>query len=294
MPSLIDLRRRVRSVKNTKQITSAMKMVSAAKLRRAQDAVLSARPYSTLLADMIASIVSRAGDNEALLSNPLLEAREEKRVLAVVVSAEKGLCGAFNSNVFRATREFLEARPGAEVELELVGKKGADYYAKRKTPIAGSHRDVLTKRVDIAFARDLAQRATKRFLDGEIDAVYLLYNRFKGAMAQTVATEKLLPISADVAAEEESGGPNLDYLIEPDAESVFAMLLPRFVETRAYQAMLESAAAEHASRMTAMDAATRNAGEMIDQLTLHLNRVRQASITNEIIEIVGGASALES
>jgi F-type H+-transporting ATPase subunit gamma len=288
MPSLIDLRRRIRSVRNTQQITKAMKMVSAARLRRAQESALEGRPYSRMLREMLASVLGKLAEDSPVRQHPLLESREEKRILLVVLAGEKGLCGAFNSNVFRTARSFLVQHSAVRVELDLLGKKARDFYRRRPVEIGGQWVGVLNK-VEFAAAREVAGRIIQRFTEREIDAVYLLYNEFKSVLTQRVALQRLLPV------ETEQAGPAraVDYIYEQPPERIFRTLLPKFVEINVYQAMLESAASEHAARMTAMDAATRNAGEVIEKLTLHLNRVRQASITNDLIEVVSGAAALE-
>ncbi len=288
MPSLIDLRRRRRSVQNTRQITKAMKMVSAAKLRRAQENALAARPHATLLREMMASILANEPEDSAALDHPLLERREEKRVSLLLLSGDKGLCGAFNGNILRASQRFLKEREGKQIELELIGKRGLDHYRRRDIAISGEWANVF-QRVELETARKISAKAMERFTNKEVDSVYLLYNDFKSVLTQQVVLRRLLP--AEMPAAEESTA--TEYIYEQPAAEIFRNLLPKYVETNIYQAMLESGAAEHAARMTAMDSATRNAEEMIEKLTLHLNRVRQASITKELIEIVSGAAALE-
>ena len=285
MPSLIDLRRRIRSVKNTQQITKAMKMISAAKLRRSQEAVSHARPYADLLREMLSSVLG--GADPETVAHPLLARREPKRILLLVMAGEKGMAGAFNTNIFKAARPFLDEHAGAAVELEVLGKKARDFYVKRSWPIAGEWINVFSK-VDVDVAHQVAAKVIERYANEEIDAVYVLYNKFVTAMSQKPTLQQILPFEA-----EESDGPAPDYIYEQPPEQIFAAALPRYVEVQVHQAMLESSASEHSARMAAMDAATRNAGEMIDNLTLHLNRVRQASITTEIIEVVSGAAALE-
>lgn len=289
MPSLIDLRRRIRSVNNTQQITKAMKMVSAAKLRRAQQAVVNARPYAALLGDMLGSILSQAGEGSAAAGHPLLAKREVKRVLLLFLAGDKGLCGAFNSNVIKASRKFLDENDGKQVELGLLGRKAVDYYSRRSHPILGKW-DLVFKNVEYAVAQEIAEKAMQRFNNGEVDAVYILYNRFKNVLTQEITLLPLLPVAA---RQDKRSSASVDYEYEQPPEQLFADLLPKHVVTQVHQSMLDSAAAEHAARMTAMDSATRNAGEVLEKLTLRLNRVRQASITTEIIEIVSGASALE-
>ena len=289
MPNLIDLRRRIRSVKNTQQITSAMKMVAAAKLRRAQDKVIAARPYSLLLQELLSSVLHHLPEGSPVLDHPLLARREPNRIALVLLSGDKGLCGAFNSNVIRAGKRFLDEHAGAEVELQLVGRKGRDYYRRRKCTITGEWINLFNRPIEFAAASKIADGLIERYTDAAIDAVYLAYNEFKSALSQKVMLQPLLPVRTP---EGESSGA-AEYIYQQPPEEIFRSLLPKYVRMSVYQAMLESAAAEHAARMTAMDSATRNAGEMIEKLTLFLNRVRQASITNELIEVVSGAQALE-
>ena len=284
MPSLIDIRRRIRSVKSTQQITKAMKMVSAARLRRAQDRVIAARPYAALIRDMLASVAARLPRTDRP-AHPLLERLEENRILLLLLTGDRGLAGAFNTNLIKASQAFLSEHSGVRVELELVGRKGRDFYVRRKVPISGEHVGVFAK-VEHAAAKGIAQKAIQRFVAGEVDAVYLIYNEFKSILSQKLVVDKILPLSAPDSEQA------VDYLHEEPLDEILASLLPRYVEVQVYRAMLESAAAEYAARMTAMDAATTNAGEMIDKLTLFMNRVRQASITREIIEVVSGAAAI--
>lgn len=288
MPSLIDLRRRIRSVQNTEQITKAMKMVSAAKLRRAQQAVVNARPYATLLESMIGSVLAHGGEDAAIASNPLLEQRACRSLRLLVLGGEKGLCGSFNSNVFKAGVQFAEDRSDQSLEYELLGRKAVEFYAKRGQRISGSWEHVFAQ-VEYATAEAVASNAMQSFLNGGVDEVWILYNRFENVLQQDTTLEKLLPIAPPQATGSGLGG----YEYEQPPEQLLGTLLPKQVVTRVHLAMLDSAAAEHAARMTAMDSATRNAGEVLEKLRLHLNRVRQASITTEIIEIVSGATALE-
>ena len=291
MPSLIDLRRRIRSVQNTEQITKAMKMVSAAKLRRAQHAVLNARPYADLLEEMIGSVLAHAEEDEPAFADPLLECRPCRNLRLLVLSGEKGLCGSFNSNLFKASRQFLEERSDQGIELELLGKKAVDFYSRRGPTVSGAWPDVLGK-VEHGTAARIAQGAMQCFQDGAVDEVWILYNRFKNVLVQETTLAQLLPILPPATAGGGDGdGSGYDY--EQPPQQLLGALLPKRVVTQVHLAMLDSAAAEHAARMTAMDAATRNAGEVLEKLRLHLNRVRQASITTEIIEIVSGAAALE-
>ncbi|MBZ5576054.1 MAG: ATP synthase F1 subunit gamma [Acidobacteriia bacterium] len=285
MPSLIDIRRRIRSVKNTQQITKAMKMVSAAKLRRAQDRVIAARPYGAMLRKMLANVASAAAGDEQAGQNPLLAHRPEQRILLVLVTSDKGLAGAFNSNLIKAAQRFQMERPDATVTLELIGRKGRDFFRKRRARISG---DQLNPAKPVYQETALiARKAMDLFQSAEIDAVYLLYNEFKSVVAQKLMVTRVLP------AEVPDGAEPVDYIYEEPPAEMLKELIPRYVETEFFRAMLESTAAEHAARMTAMDAATSNAAEMIDKLTLYMNRVRQASITKEIIEVVSGAAAAE-
>ena len=287
MPNLIDLRRRIRSVKNTQQITKAMKMVSAAKLRRAHEKVLAARPYASLLTEMLGSILGNQAEDAPALNHPLLARREEKRILLLLLCGDKGLCGAFNSNALKASQQFLGEHSDASVEFELIGRRGADYYRRREVSVAGEWINVFSN-VDLNVAREISRKVMDRFVAAEIDAVYLIYNEFKSVLSQTIVVKRMLPVKIP-----ESAGGSREYIYEQKPEEIFRTLLPKYVETNIYQAMVESGAAEHAARMTAMESATRNADEMIEKLTLHLNRVRQASITTELIEVVTGAQALE-
>ncbi len=284
MPSLIDIRRRIRSVRNTQQITKAMKMVSAAKLRRAQDRVIAARPYAGTLRKLLANVAAAAVADERVAANPLLAQRPEQRIQIVLITGDKGLAGAFNSNLIKAALAFEDEHAGAAVEYELVGRKGRDFFRKRHAAITG---EVTGSRAQYDEAAVLARKVMERFGTAEIDAVYLLYNEFKSVISQKLTVTRVLPVDVPQQAEP------VDYIFEQRPELLLEALLPRYVETEIYRALLESAAAEHAARMTAMDAATSNASEMIDNLTLYMNRVRQASITKEIIEVVSGAAAAE-
>ena len=286
MPSLIDIRRRIRSVKNTQQITKAMKMVSAAKLRRAQDRVIAARPYATTLRQVLGNVAAAAAADERVGENPLLAQRAERRIELVLITADKGLAGAFNSNLIKAAVKFAADRPEAQLEYLLVGRKGRDSFRKRQVTVAGEHIG-LTAKVRYEDAGEIARKLMERFAREEIDAVYLLYNEFKSVMAQRVAIARVLPV--EIPREQQP----IDYIFEQPPAELLEGLLPRYVEMEIYRPLLESAAAEHAARMTAMESATSNAAEMIENLTLYMNRVRQASITKEIIEVVSGALALE-
>jgi F-type H+-transporting ATPase subunit gamma len=287
MPSLIDMRRRIRSVKNTQQITKAMKMVSAAKLRRAQSRVVASRPYGALLRKVLANVaaaVPAGGEGEG--SNPLLERRAEDRVLLVVVTSDKGLAGAFNANLIKGAQQFMKDRTGAAVQLELIGRKGRDFFRKRRADILGEHLGLAAKS-DYADTAAIARKAADLYRNQEIDAVYVLYNEFKSVSSQKMTVERVLPVEMP-----DTDSP-VDYLFDTPPAEMLADLLPRYVEMEFYRALLESTASEHAARMMAMEAATSNAGEMIEKLTLFMNRVRQASITKEIIEVVSGAASAE-
>ena len=285
MPSLIDIRRRIRSVRNTQQITKAMKMVSAAKLRRAQDRVIASRPYGAALRALLADVAAAAGADERVAAHPLLARRPEQRVQLVLITSDKGLAGAFNSNLIKAALRFAAEHKPAETEFVLIGRKGRDFFRKRAVPISAEH--VGMAKVQYEDAAAIAQKLMERFRGEEIDAVFVLYNEFKSVMAQKVTLAQILPAELPQQAEA------VDFIFEQPPLEMLENLLPRYVENEIYRALLESAAAEHAARMTAMEAATSNASEMIDNLTLYMNRVRQASITKEIIEVVSGAAAAE-
>jgi F-type H+-transporting ATPase subunit gamma len=286
MPSLIDIRRRVRSVKNTQQITKAMKMVSAAKLRRAQDQAIAARPYGVLLRQMLANVAQGAANDPDAGAHPLLAVRPEQRILLVVITADSGLAGAFNSNLIKLAHRFADEHKNAALTFELIGKKGVNYFRRRFSGIAGTHTD-LFRRVKFEDAERIANAIISRFEKGEVDAVYLFTNEFKNAMAPALTSTRILPIEVPKTTQ------TVDYIYEQNPGELLGSLLPRYVKLLVYRAFMESVAAEHAARMVAMEAATKNASEVIDKLTLLMNRVRQASITREIIEIVSGASALE-
>ncbi len=289
MPSgnLIDLRRRVRSVKNIQQITRAMKFVSASRLRRAQERVLAARPYAQRMLAVLNSLASRVDP----ASHPLLQERPADRIMLVVITSDKGLCGGFNGNLIKTAVRYIESDAvNKTLSLSLVGRKGYEWFRHRGWPIRHHYINVMS-RVDLRYARELAQAITRHFMDQELDSVHLVYNEFKSVIAQRVVMEQLLPIRRLELGE--SREVQLDYIYEQPPQAIFDRLLPRHVETQIFRAMLESEASEHGARMTAMDAATRNAKEMIERITLHMNRLRQASITTELIEIVSGANALQ-
>jgi F-type H+-transporting ATPase subunit gamma len=302
MATLLDFRRRIRSVKSSQQITRAMKFVAAARLRRAQEAALAARPYAKELARLLRSIMSRIQD----VQHPLMAQREEKNVLAIVLTGERGLAGAFNANILRKAGEFFRANSGKKVVTVPVGKKGRDSLKKAGFQFAGEYINVLA-RVEFKTAREIANLATDLYAKGEIDAVYIIFSEFKSVMTANLTVEKLLPIEKIVeapgaktdshASSENSGkkhseqdSAQIDYIYEQPPEELLGKLLPKYIETQVLRAMLESSAAEYAARMTAMEAATKNAGEVIEALTMTMNKVRQAAITTEIIEIVSGAN----
>lgn len=283
MPSLIDMRRRIRSVKNTQQLTKALKTVSAAKLRRAQERVLSARPYAQQLRKVLANLTTKIEN----ITHPLIEVRPEERILFVVIAADRGLCGAFNANILRTAQSFAREHTGQAVKLLPVGKKARDFYRRRGIPRSAEFTDLFNS-LNYGHAKDISEKIVQMYSDAEIDAVYVVYNEFKSAIQQRVIVEKLLPLSRAELTQTEAP---LDYIFEQPPQEIFNRMLPRYVEVQIYRALLESAASEHGARMAAMDTASRNAGDMIDMLTLHMNRVRQAAITREIIEVVSGAGA---
>ncbi len=353
MPNVLDIRRRIRSVRNTRQITKAMKMISAARLRRAQDRALAARPYAQMLTNVLKSLLSRAEVYDPETGeprHPLLARRPEKNALLIVVTGERGLAGAFNANILKAALRFLESKPDVNIDIETVGRKGRDFLRRRfpvelrpdepaeraevprsgaRVRIVGEHVGVLTK-LEFAFVRELARSVIERYTRGDVDSVYVLYNEFKSVIAQRLVVDEILPMEeigakdirmAEELTEEQRkraleaavaagvgvrpadtremdlaaarfGAAQVDYIYEQPAEELFRDLLPKYVTVHIFGALLESIAAEHAARMTAMDSATNNASDMIDALTLSMNRARQAAITKEIIEIVSGAAAL--
>ncbi|MGP0074046.1 MAG: ATP synthase F1 subunit gamma [Bryobacteraceae bacterium] len=287
MPSLIDLRRRIRSVKNTQQITKAMKVVSAAKLRRAQDRVLAARPYAQIIQRMLANVAQAAAEQTGDEEIDLLARRPEKRILLLVVTADRGLAGAFNANVIRLAQKFIAEHRESEIVLELIGRKGRDFFKRRRAKISGEYATLFQKAPRYEDALEIARKVIELFRKAEVDSVYVVVNNFKSLMASTLVTSRLLPVELPEKQKQ------VDYIYEQPPEKLLAALLPRYIESQIYRAMLESDAAQHAARMTAMEAASSNASDVISALTLKMNRVRQASITREIIEIVSGAAALD-
>ena len=347
MANVLDIRRRIRSVKNTRQITKAMKMVSAAKLRRAQERALAGRPYAQMLTNVLQSLVRRVqviSPETGEVRHPLLARRDEKNILLLVVSGDKGLAGAFSANIMKAAGKFLAAKQGNNIDIEAVGRKGRDYFRRRyKSVSAGGSASSrvaviqitgeqvgILNRIEFTHAGKLAQKVAERYVRGEIDSAYLLFNEFKSVISQRLVAEQLLPIQeigertmeqleaptleekkhaaeaamhagvtlreADTSAADAEakrfGTSQVDYIYEQPPERLFADLLPKYIAIQIWRGLLESVAAEHAARMTAMDSATNNASDMIDALTLAMNRARQAKITKEIIEIVSGAAAL--
>ena len=293
MPSLIDMRRRIRAVKSTQQITKAMKMVAASKLRRAQERVLATRPYAIQARRVLASIATRVDQT----SHPLLIRRpgaENGATLLIVLTSDRGLCGSFNTNIVKAVGAFLRENAGRAISLALVGRKGRDMLGRRGLPVLFDYVN-LPKVIQFAEAEAIAAPAVTAFLEGRVDSVHLIYNEFKSVMQQRVVVEQVLPLAPITLTEEERAAAvkaQAEYLYEPSPQRIFDALLGRLVEAQILRALLESAAAEQAARMTAMDAATRNSADMIEGLTLTMNKVRQAAITREIIEVVSGAQAL--
>ena len=293
MANLLDIRRRIKSVKNTQQITKAMKMVSAAKLKRAQDRVINARPFADKMNQVLSELAAQTTEN---FHHPLLDARGDERYLVVLITADKGLCGAFNANLIKAAQAFVKKNPGKQIEWMTVGRKGRDFYRRRGT-IIGEYLGMTGKgRVEFSEALEVAHDVIKRFNeDAELDKVFLIFAEFKSVLRQRIVTEQLLPISKTSKTTEGEPAQTAeakDYIYEQPPAEIFSRLLPRLVETQIFRALLESIASEQGARMTAMDAASKNAGELISSLTLNMNRVRQAAITREIIEIVSGAAAL--
>jgi F-type H+-transporting ATPase subunit gamma len=283
MPALIDIRRRIRSVRNTQQITRAMKMISAAKLRRAQEAIFAARPYARLMLQVLNSMATRAAPEY----HPLLQEKGDERQLLVVITADKGLCGGFNANIIRLASRIIDQRRDKKVELGLVGRKGRDHFRRRHLSVHSEHVGIF-QALSYTTAQRIASELIEVFIDDRFDEIHIVFNEFKSVIQQRVVAEQLLPIEKRSLQPTQ---PAFDYIYEPSPKAIFESLLPRHVETQVYRALLESIAAEHGARMTAMDAATNNAAEMIDRLTLHMNKVRQAAITKEIIEVVSGASS---
>jgi F-type H+-transporting ATPase subunit gamma len=312
MPTLLDYRRRIRSVKSTQQITRAMKFVAAAKLRRAQEGVFAARPYAKEILRVLRSAAARMESP----AHPLLQRRPEAKILVMVLTGDRSLCGAFNSNVLRHAMDFIREHHTQKLELIVVGKKGRDTLRKRGFSFVAEYLDVSAK-VEFSKAKEIAARVAELYTSGEVDAVYAIYNEFKNVMVQNLRAEKLLPVDPEVVKKAADGeellahhaGPGgslptepapggqgrlVDYIYEQPVEQIFNGLVPRYLEGEIFRILLESAAAEHAARMTAMDSATRNASDLIEKLTLRMNNIRQAAITKELIEIVSGAASANS
>lgn len=289
MPSLLDMRRRIKSVKNTQQITKAMKMVAAAKLKRAQDRVTASRPYAGKMSEVLGQLSSKVAGE---FSHPLLDERGDEKYLIVLISADKGLAGAFNANVIKATQAFLRENKAKQAELITVGRKGRDFFKRRDVEIVDEYIGLTgSGQVNHADAVEIANKLIAQFTEDEsIDKVFVVFTEFKTVLSQKPVVQQLLPIPK-AAEEEGDNGPTAEYIYEQPAAEIFGRLLPKQVETQIYRGMLESVASEQGSRMTAMDSASKNAGELIDTLTLNMNRIRQAAITKEIIEVVSGAAA---
>ena len=298
MPSLLDIRRRVRAVKSTQQITKAMKMVAASRLRRAQERIQHARPFAIEILRVLNSLAARVDPS----SHPLLDERRTPRAggkaLLFVITADRGLCGSFNTNAIKAASTFIVENPAREVALGLIGRRGRDYFARRGFEVRYEQVNLFAA-LQFAHAKNIADAAIEAFTGGQVDSVYLVYNEFKSVMSQRIVVERLLPIprlESEPATPQPGvyagGTPTVEYLYEPAPQELFNSLIPRHVEVQAFRALLESNAAFYAAQMTAMDAATRNSADMIEQLTLYMNKVRQAAITREIIEVVSGAGAL--
>jgi len=295
MPNLLDIRRRIKSVKNTQQITKAMKMVSAAKLRRAQDRVVTARPFANKMSEVLGELAKRTDED---FHHPLLDLREDQRYLLVLITADKGLCGAFNTNLTKAAQAFMRENPDKTIEIMAIGRKGRDFFRNRHAAISSEYIGLTGKgRVDFSEALEVATSIIKQYTENTgIDKVFIIYNEFKSVLSQRVVLEQLLPVgrveAEDAEAKSQQPVTLVDYVYEQPPHEIFSTLLPRLVETQIFRALLESVASEQGARMTAMDSASKNASELIDSLTLGMNRVRQAAITNEIIEVVSGAAAL--
>ena len=295
MPNLLDIRRRIKSVKNTQQITKAMKMVSAAKLKRAQDRVVTARPFANKMAEVLGELAKRTDED---FHHPLLDQRGDQRYLLVLITADKGLCGAFNTNLTKAAQQFLRDNSGKTIEFMAIGRKGRDFFRSRHATITSEFIGLTGKgRVELSEAQEVARAIVDQFTeDTGIDKVFVIYNEFKSVLSQRVVVEQILPVPRAKEPETETKSQQpvnlVDYIYEQPPEELFGQLLPRLIETQIFRALLESVASEHGARMTAMDSASKNASELIDTLTLNMNRIRQAAITNEIIEVVSGAAAL--
>jgi len=290
MPTLRDIQRRIRSVQSTQKITKAMKLVAAAKFRRAQDRILEARPYATKIGELVDGLVARTAGQE---THPLLTAHTSSRKRLVVITSDKGLCGAFNSNVLRESLRFLRGADEVSVSLVVVGKKARDFYRRRQFTIKSEMLGIFD-RLAYSHAQELANGLMQDFLADEVDEVHLVYNEFRSVAVQRPVHRQLLPLGASETGEEHDGkeGTQEQYIYEPSPEAILASLLPRHVTIQVYRALMESAAGEYGARMTAMEAASKNAREMINVLTIQFNKARQERITKELLDIVGGAEAL--
>ncbi|HJR07598.1 MAG TPA: ATP synthase F1 subunit gamma [Pyrinomonadaceae bacterium] len=301
MANLLDLRRRIKSVKNTQQITKAMKMLSAVNLRRAQERVTNARPFARKMTEVLTELAAHTDEN---YHHPLLDRRGDERYLLVLITADKGLAGAFNANLIKAAQAFIREHEGKTVELMAVGRKGRDFFRRRDIQIVQEYIGLTGKgRVSYEEASEMASDITSRFIEDEaIDKVFLIYNEFRSVLQQRVVVEQLLPVSrveegeGDAAADADPAQAQtlVEYIYEQPPAEIFGQLLPRLIVTQVFRALLESIASEQGARMTAMDAASKNAGDLIGSLTLNMNRIRQAAITKEIIEVVSGAAAAQS
>ena len=289
MPSLKDIKRRIKSVKNTQKITKAMKMVSAAKLKRAQNEINAARPYAEKIQELTQSLASKVSPD----SHPLLSPRDGNRIAVVLMTSDRGLCGGFNGSLIRAAERFIRENAEAELSLYLLGKRGGEYFKRRANKIIKS-RPIGGGRPSYAGAVDTAKELIDLFLKGELDEVHLIFSQFKSALSQHVVVQKILPISATQAEGEQiPAEEGVEAIFEPKREEVLAELLPKYLEVQVFRSLLETSASEHGARMTSMDSASKNAADMIGGLTLMYNRLRQAAITKELMEIIGGAEALK-
>ncbi len=287
MASLKDIKRRIKSVKNTQQITKAMKMVSAAKLKKAQDEIVAARPYAEKLLGLITSLASKTSPD----SHPLLASTGGNRLGVILFTSDRGLCGGFNTQLLRTIERFMREKAGSEISLYLIGKRGGEYFKRRNISIISS-RAVGSGRPNYSTAVEVANSVIDAYLKGELDEVHIIYSQFKTALTQIPVVQRLLPIAAPTAEEAKEEGQG-EFLFEPTEGAVLASLLPKYVEVQAFRAYLETSASEHGARMTSMDSASKNASQMIGSLTLKYNRIRQAAITKELMEIIGGAEALK-
>jgi F-type H+-transporting ATPase subunit gamma len=294
MPNLLDLRRRIKSVKNTQQITKAMKMVAAANLKRAQNRVVTARPFANKMAEVLGELAKRTDED---FHHPLLDQRGDQRYLLVLITADKGLCGAFNTNLTKAAQAFVRENADKQIEIMAVGRKGRDFFRSRRATISSEYIGLTGKvRIEFSEALEVARAIINQYTeDTSIDKVFVIYNEFKSVLSQRVVLDQLLPVARAKQEETEARSQQatlIDYIYEQPPEEMFGQLLPRLIETQIFRALLESIASEQGARMTAMESASKNAGELIESLTLNMNRIRQAAITNEIIEVVSGAAAL--